>query len=145
MSATQQSYANHRRFVPMFHYVTGLLFLANLIFAVYHIIRVFGLASVVNLLTAIALVLLFLYTRSFAAANQDRIIRVEERLRMDRLFSDPLKSRVLEFSVSQCVGLRFASDAELPGLAGRVLDEKIDNREEIKKLIREWRPDNDRV
>ena len=145
MSAPQQSYAHHRRFIPLFHVVTALLFLANLVFAIYHIIGVFGLASVVNLLTAIALVLLFLHTRTFATVNQDRIIRVEERLRMERLFSEPLKSRVPEFSISQCVGMRFASDAEMPGLAQRVLDEKIDDREEIKKLIRDWRPDNDRV
>ncbi len=145
MPAQHQSYANHRRYVPMFHFVTGLLLLANLVFAIYHVIRVFGLASVVNLMTAFALVLLFLYTRAFAAANQDRIIRVEERLRMERLFPEPLKSRVPEFSVAQCVALRFASDGELPGLAQRVLEEKIDDRESIKKLIRDWRPDHDRV
>ena len=137
MSAPQQSYATHRRFVPMYHYVAALLFLANLVFAVSQIIKSFGLASVVNLMTAIALVILFFYTRAFAAAAQDRIIRVEERLRMERLFSEPLKSRIHDFSVAQCVGIRFASDAELPGLAQKVLDEKIDDGEAIKKLIRD--------
>ncbi len=140
-----QSFANHRRFVPMFHFVAGFLFLANLVFAVYHLIRAFGLASVINLLTAFALILLFLFARTFATGNQDRVIRVEERLRMERLFSEPLKSRISEFTIPQCVGLRFASDAELPALAQRVLDEKIDDREQIKKLIQNWRPDTDRV
>ncbi len=144
MANQPQTYANHRRFVPMFHGVTFLLFLANLIFAVYHVFTVFSVASVVFLLTAIGLILLFLYTRLFAAANQDRIIRLEERLRLERLLSEPIKSRIGELTTPQLVGLRFASDDEVGGLVQRALDEKLD-REAVKKLIKEWRPDYQRV
>ena len=145
MPAQQQTYATHRRFVPLYHFVAAPILLANVIFAISHLLREFSVASVIFLLTAIALVLVFFFTRAFASVAQDRIIRVEERLRMERLFSEPLKSRIPEFSVGQCVGLRFASDAELPELARRILDEGLDDREKIKKLINTWRPDTDRV
>jgi hypothetical protein len=72
---------------------------------------------------------------------QDRVIRLEEQLRMQRLLPDGLKSRIGEFTTPQLVALRFASDAELPALARRVLDEKLTRKRDIKALIQTWRPD----
>jgi hypothetical protein len=97
------------------------------------------------LLTAIALVLVFFYSRVFAIQVQDRVIRLEERLRLARLLPDDLRGRVEEFTVAQLVALRFASDAELPGLARRVLQEGMGDRDSIKRAIKDWRADNQRA
>jgi hypothetical protein len=75
---------------------------------------------------------------------QDRIIRLEERLRLAAVLEEPLRSRARELTDSQLLGLRFASDQELPGLVERALDEKLD-RTQIKKAITDWRPDYLRV
>jgi len=83
-------------------------------------------------------------TRSYATHLQDRVIRMEERLRLGAILQEPLRSRIGELTDSQFVGLRFASDAELPALVQRALDEKL-SRSDIKKAIVNWRPDYSRV
>jgi Family of unknown function (DUF6526) len=72
---------------------------------------------------------------------QNRLIRLEERLRLQRLLPADLQPRIAEFTVAQLVSLRFASDAELPALARKVLDEKLDDRRAIKQLVKNWKPD----
>jgi hypothetical protein len=79
--------------------------------------------------------------RVFALKVQDRVIRLEERLRMERLLPADLQARIEEFSVPQLVGLRFASDAELPELARKVLDEKVKEAKAIKRMVKSWRGD----
>jgi Family of unknown function (DUF6526) len=83
-------------------------------------------------------------TRAFATGLQDRIIRGEEQLLLAALLEEPARSRIAELSGSQLIGLRFASDAEVPALAQRALDEKL-GRGEIKKAITTWRRDDSRV
>jgi hypothetical protein len=90
---------------------------------------------------AAALIMGFLSARMFALTVQDRVIRLEERLRYQRLLPADLQPRIGEFTVNQLVSLRFASDAELPALARRVLDEKMNERKAIKQLVKSWRPD----
>lgn len=140
-----QSYATHRRFVPMYHFVTTALLLLNLGYAIWMLIKGFGFGTIVQVTTALALIVMLLYLRIFPLAVQDRLIRLEERLRMARLFPDDMQSKIESFTVGQLVGLRFAGDAELPALAKRVLDENITKGEEIKKLITTWRPDEVRA
>ena len=143
--ARPQTLANHAYLVPMFHYWTALLLLINFVWAVYQVVAGFSWGSLVSALLALALVLLFLSVRAFVTGNQDRIIRLEERLRMERLLPDEIRSRVGDFTTSQLVALRFASDEELPDLARQVLDEGLDDRKEIKKRIQHWRADYQRV
>ena len=72
---------------------------------------------------------------------QDRVIRLEERLRYERVLPSDLKARIGEFTVAQLVSLRFAGDAELPALARKVLDEKLSERKAIKQMVKTWKPD----
>lgn len=140
-----QDYTTHRRFVPGFHFVTAGILVINLLWTLYRLIWSGGGSihdRVINLLVAVALVLLFLYIRQFPLTVQDRVIMLEERLRLGDLLPPDLRPRVAELTRGQLVALRFASDAETPELVRKVLDEKITGRENIKKLIKDWRPDH---
>ena len=94
------------------------------------------------MLTAAALLLLSFYARQFAVTVQDRVIRLEERLRFQRLLPEDLKPRIPEFTVGQFVALRFASDAELPALARKVLTDNLTDGKAIKQLVQNWRADH---
>jgi len=137
-----QTLANHARIVPGFHIFTGLLILINLVWTGYRVFTRPGGDSLVIFIAAVALLQLFRYTRSFPLTVQDRIIRLEERLRLARLLPPDLQARIEEFTVDQLIALRFASDAELSDLARKVLAENLTDRRAIKALVREWRPDH---
>lgn len=140
-----QTYKNHTRWVPAYHFVGMPILALNFVWNAYRVVTGVSFESVVGLLLAVALVLGFFFARVFALAAQDRVIRLEERLRMQTLLPDDPKSRINEFTTSQLIALRFASDAELPALARKVLDEKIAARKPIKEAIETWRPDYQRV
>ena len=89
----------------------------------------------------IGFLLLFFFARIFALTVQDRVIRLEMRLRMQQVLPADLRARAEEFSVGQLVSLRFASDQELPELCRKVLEEKIEDRKAIKKMVKNWQPD----
>ena len=144
MEPVTQSYANHRRTVFGFHIAMGLVVLANLVYQIVQGVKAYSTPQLFNILVAVALIQGFWYMRQFPKVVQDRLIRLEETLRLQRLAPD-LQKRAGEFTAAQFVGLRFASDKELPALAKKVLDEKIESREAIKKLITDWRPDTLRV
>ncbi len=136
-----QSYENHTRNVPAYHFVAFPIFFTNVVWSAYRAIVSFSFESVLALLLAIALVLLFFFARVFALTVQDRVIRLEMTLRLTQLLPADLQSRVNDFTVAQLVGLRFASDQELPDLARKVLEEKLTDRKAIKQLIRHWQAD----
>ena len=136
-----QNFENHAKFVPAFHVVVLGIFTINLGWSLYRVAHAFSAESILSLLLAIAFILLAFYSRTFALTVQDRVIRLEMRLRMLQILPAELRPRISEFSVNQLVALRFASDAELPALAKKVLDEKLNDRKAIKKMIREWEPD----
>ena len=140
MSQTQ-NFENHTKLVPAFHFVVLPILLLNLVWSITRVIHNLSLGTVVSLLVSIALVLLAFTARIFALTVQDRVIRLEMRLRMQQVLPAELRSRIGEFTVGQLVSLRFASDRELPALAQKVLDEKLQDRKTIKKMIQEWQPD----
>jgi hypothetical protein len=141
MERVPQTFENHVRIVPAYHMVLFGILLLNLGWSVYRLYRAFSFETVVGLLLAFGLILLFFFARVFALRVQDRVIRLEMRLRMERLLPADLQPRIAEFTPGQLAALRFASDGELPELARRVLAEKIEDRKAIKKLIRHWNPD----
>jgi Family of unknown function (DUF6526) len=136
-----QSFENHTKFVPAFHFVVLPIFLLNVVWSVERVIHNFSLGTIVSLLVSIALLLLAFTARMFALTVQDRVIRLEMRLRMREVLPPDLRVRIPEFTVDQLVSLRFASDRELPVLAQKVLDEKLTDRKAIKKMIHDWQPD----
>jgi uncharacterized membrane protein YciS (DUF1049 family) len=141
-----QNFSNHTKFVPAFHFFTLPVLVLNLGWSCYRWkISEFSFGGLVNVLLGVALILGFLFARLFALTVQDRVIRLEERLRLERLLPDDLKLRIEEFSISQLVGLRFACDAELPALARKVLAENLRDRRQIKRLVQNWKPDDLRV
>ncbi|MHB8755457.1 MAG: DUF6526 family protein [Candidatus Acidiferrales bacterium] len=139
----EQTFANHSRVVPAFHMVALPILFLNIAYSIYELAHTwFMFGALVALLVSIALLLVALYARMFALAVQDRVIRMEMRLRLEKLLPADLKPRIPEFTVSQLIALRFASDAELPDLARRVLDEKVKDRKTIKQMIKTWKPDH---
>jgi len=137
----EQSFKNHTKFVPMFHVVILGILGINLIHRIIRIAHEFDVNRLIELLLAVAFILMALYGRLFALTVQDRVIRLEMRLRLTQLLSPDLRARIPQFTVGQLVSLRFASDAELPELARKVLDENIQDRRAIKKMIRDWQAD----
>ena len=138
----EQNFSNHTRLVPPYHFFVLPVLAINLVGQVYWWVRrEFSLTGILPILVAVALLLGFLSVRLMTLRVQDRLIRLEERLRYERLLPPDLQPRIGEFTVSQLVSLRFASDAELPALARKVLAEKLNNRKAIKQLVKEWKPD----
>ena len=143
--AEQQNFANHARFVPGYHRFTLLLILVVLVWSIKQVATGFSVASVMQLITIVALLFATFYARAFAAKGQDRIIRVEERERMGRLLPDDLKARIGELRLPQFVALRFASDGELADLVRRTLGGEFAKPRDIKVAVKSWRGDYERV
>jgi len=148
---TPQTFANHTRFDPPFHFflvpIFGLALLLSLIHFFAHITHgdIFDhVHAFLLILLASAFLVLMFKERLYALKVQDRVIRLEERLRLTQLLSEPLRSRIPELKEDQLIGLRFASDAEVPKLVERALKEKL-SRKDIKQAIQNWRPDYWRV
>jgi hypothetical protein len=141
----EQTYANHPKFVPGYHYAIFGILGVNQIWSIYRLI--YGLPGVLiydrilSVAVAFALLLIAWYVRVFPLKAQDRVIRLEETLRLERLLPADLKARIGELHPNQLIALRFASDAELPELVRAVLDGKVTGSKEIKQRIKSWRAD----
>lgn len=144
-AAPPQDYDNHRMFVPGYHYVAFGLIAINLLYSLYETVTSFSVDSVMAVLLAVGLVLVFFYARIFALRAQDRVIRLEERLRLHDLLASDQKDTIGKLTAEQLIGLRFASDGEVAALVATVTAEGIQDREEIKKRVTNWRPDHQRV
>jgi hypothetical protein len=144
MADAPQSFDNHAKLVPAYHYFTFLLVVINVLWQGYGLVTGFSAGAAVSFLFAVAVVMIFFWARLFALGVQDRVIRLEERLRIAELAPD-LKPRLGELTIDQVCALRFAGDDELPALARRVLDEKLTDRKAVKRLVQAWRPDHARI
>jgi len=139
---SEQNFKNHVRVVPLYHFFVLPMLMINCGWSIYRWIAAgFSVGGLEWVLTSVALFLGVLYARLFALSAQDRIIRLEERLRYERVLPEELRWRADELTVNQFISLRFASDDELPALMKQVLDEKITERKAIKRRIKNWRPD----
>ena len=142
----EQSFANHTKWAPWFHFFILPALLLNFGQSMYLWIHWgFPFHGLVGVITAFALIALALQARVFSLTVQNRVIRLEERLRLERLLPSDLKPRIGDFSARQLIALRFASDAELPELARKVLVDNITDGKAIKQMVQNWRADYLRV
>jgi hypothetical protein len=142
LQMAEQNFGNHTRWVAAYHGFVFPVLALNFVWAIFSWGKMGFMADgFVQILTAAALFLLAAYARLFALTVQNRVIRLEERLRYERILPEDLKARAGEFTTGQMIALRFAGDAELHGLARKVLDEKLKSGKQIKQLIQNWRPD----
>jgi hypothetical protein len=141
MADRTQSYASHRRFHPLFHFTAIPILSINVIVKIVRAVRFPSLATAWDVAVASALLIGLFLTRYYALSVQNRVIRLEERLRLQRCLPDDLRGRIDELKTSQLIALRFCSDEELPGLTRAILSGELRDRKEIKRRIKNWRPD----
>ena len=141
---SEQNFKNHTRFVPLYHYVAGTLAIAifgGSIVNLFHSDAQTHYSAALLVCVAFVLLVLFWYARAFALRAQDRAIRAEENFRHFILTGKPFDSKL---RMGQIIGLRFASDAEMPALAKKAAEENL-SQKQIKEAIQNWRADYNRV
>ena len=140
-----QTYANHVRRPPLLYYASCAALIVGALGFGWTLYRQPGLLAASGLLATLGAGGIAWYARINALIVQDRVIRLEERLRLERLLPAELKGRIGDLTIGQIASLRFASDEELPELARQVLAEDLRDRRAIKRRIRDWRADWMRV
>jgi Family of unknown function (DUF6526) len=145
MAEPAQTYATHTRYIPAFHFFVLPVLMVNIVVAAMAFIRDPRFATVWAIVVAIALFLGILYLRFMPVKAQDRIIRLEERTRLERLVPADLRGRVGELTAAQLVAIRFAPDDEVADLTRRALNGELKTQKDIKLAIRNWRADYLRV
>lgn len=146
MSNTPQTYANHAKFTPLYHFVTSPLALIFLVWSITRFFKVPSYDTGYMLVGALAMFGVVSVSRLSPLRAQDRIIRLEEQLRYQRLLPAALAEQATAaFSPRHYIALRFASDAELPALVDSVLTGKLEQPNDIKRAVRDWQGDTLRV
>lgn len=142
----EQSYANHRRFVPGFHFVTVGILVVNFFWSLYRLFRPWTempmFDRLLGVLAAGALLGVAFYARLFVLSVQNRVIRNEMLARLDSALPPDLRPRIGELRWGQLIALRFAGDEELPELTRQVLDGRLAKGDEIKRAVRSWQADH---
>ena len=139
-----QTFSNHVRTDPPFHYFVLPVFAISWIVSVVFAVRHPGFLHFWIVIFNTAIIVAVIRFRLYALKVQDRVIRLEERLRLATLLPDSLRSQIVKLSEGQLIALRFASDEEVPALVEQTLSANL-ARADIKKLIKNWRPDYWRV
>ena len=145
MSQTEQHLGNHARFYPLWHFFAFPVVMANAVMKIIHLVREPGLGALWSALFAVALMMAVFASRVMALSVQNRVIRLEERLRLAAVLPAELQPRIEDLTVRQLVALRFASDDELPQLVKKTLDGALTTGKEIKAAINKWRADHVRA
>ena len=142
--ADTQNLKNHAMFDPPFHFFLAPVGIFLLILSIIQLVKNPGWMTGIHVLAVVWVFVAIFKLRVYSLKVQDRVIRLEERLRLAVVLPPELQPRIGELSIDQLIGLRFASDAELPGLVEKTLGSNW-NRKQIKEAIKDWRPDNWRV
>jgi hypothetical protein len=141
MASNPQNLQNHARYVPLYHFLTLGILVVLMVHSIKRTLTQPSLDAAFDVALDAALILVAFYARSFALTVQDRVIRLELKLRMQAI-APQQAARFSEFKPSQLVALRFAGDTELPGLAQQVLDGKLTGSPQIKRQIKDWQADD---
>jgi hypothetical protein len=142
--AETQNFKNHGKFDPAFHFLAAPVGMALLILTIVNVVRNPSWRAGIYVVAVFWVIVIMFKTRLYALKVQDRVIRLEERLRLAALLPATLQPRISELTIDQLIGLRFASDAELPGLVEKTLGGNW-TRKQVKEAIQDWRADNWRV
>jgi hypothetical protein len=142
--ASTQNLKNHARLDPPFHVVVGLVILVNLIYSIVHLVRHLTWRNGWFVVLSLVAVIVFLKIREYPLKVQDRVIRLEERLRLQALAPAEWHAQIYRLTEGQLIALRFASDDEVVALAKEALEKSL-TRKQIKERIRDWRADDWRV
>ena len=140
--ADTQSYKTHRRLVPAYHIGVLSSLLAYFVWSVYQLFLGVTGAAVMGVILSAALMVFAISIRSQILRVQDRVIRLEMRLRLRENLPADLAARAAHLPVRQLIALRFASDEELPSLVSEVVDGKVVSPNDIKLKIRQWQADH---
>ena len=141
MAKRTQTYKNHARYFPPFHFFVLPVLLLNVVNALRHVWYAPNRSTAFAALVAVGILMLAPLTRAMVVRVQDRVIRLEMRLRLGGLLPAPLSGRINDLTPPQLVALRFASDAELPDLVRDVLDGKLATQKAIKMRVKDWQAD----
>jgi uncharacterized protein DUF6526 len=144
MSEASQSFASHTRFDPLFHFFALPVFAITLIWTIVNLVKNPSLWAGWMVVFMFAAIIALFKIRLNALRVQDRVIRLEERMRLAALVDQAWRPNIPSLTIAQLIALRFASDAELPGLADRAFRDKM-SPADIKKAIKNWRADYWRV
>jgi uncharacterized protein DUF6526 len=144
MAQQEQSFKHHAKWDPLFHFFLGPVSFAIAITTIVQLVRDPNWYSAAHVVVAIWAVVAIFKIRLYALKVQDRVIRLEERVRLKELAPASFQGRIGDLTVDQMIGLRFASDGEVAELAQKALAGNW-NRKQIKEVIKIWRPDNWRV
>lgn len=142
---SSQNYGNHVRWFPLVHFVLTPILLINLVWQIVRLFQEFSWDRAESVLLAVGLIILSIAARLQALKVQDRIIRLEERLRFSKLLPANIAEQASKLRTSQIIALRFASDEELPEIVDRVLNGELTSTDEIKRAVKDWRSDYLRV
>jgi hypothetical protein len=142
MATPTQSFSNHKRNYPLFHFVASPLLAIYLVYAIYTFVKAPSLASGMTVVLAAGVVAALFASRVMALTVQNRVIRLEMAMRLERVLGAAAAADALaKLPVGRLIALRFASDAELPGLVARVLSQELSTNVQVKQAIREWQGD----
>mgnify|MGYP001249083663 CR=1 FL=1 len=145
MSSITQNYDNHSKSPPKYFMVASALIGAHMIWAMFVMATAFSLSSVMSGLFAIGILMIAFYARLHALGVQDRVIRLEEQIRLERILGSESREDIHGMATGQLIGLRFASDGEVAALFRTIVEEDIEDRNEIKKRVKVWRADHQRI
>ena len=141
MAAAAQTYRNHFRLLPPYHYFALPVLAINVFYQIYLLWSAPSAAAVWAVVVALALAVLALFARVMALKVQDRVIRLEMRLRLAQVLPADLQGRINELTPAQLVALRFACDSEMPALVRDVLEGRVTKTRDIKMKVKEWQGD----
>jgi hypothetical protein len=142
MAQPTQTYATHRRWIPTFHFFVLPVLLINVFVTGAQFARYPRPITAWLVVVAIALFMGVFQLRGMPLRAQDRIIRIEERTRLERVLPSDLRGRVGELTATQLVAIRFAPDDEVPDLTRRALNGELKTQGDIKRAIKNWRADH---
>ena len=145
MPEKTQTFENHAKIVPAYHIAASGILVVFFLWSGWRVVSSFSIDAVMTLLLTVALIIMLLYIRLFPLKVQDRLIRLEETMRMREVLPAEMQSRIGEIRGGQFIALRFAPDEELPGLVEKVLAGELRTSKDIKRAIKNWRADYRRM